>query len=266
MFFPESFYLSNNPNYIQELLLGYSVAKDTNVLICGCVRNCENALIRNFYRINAIRPFFRKLDTFLYENDSDDNTLSIVKKMSTFYQTEKLSFQKHNRDKSLLRRQVMAHARNKYLDFARKIKEYDVLIVMDMDLPGGFSLEGLLHTFSLSFDKRCYGANSIVYDENNRLFFDSWAYRSYESTEEEDSINKLILHRGMSPIRVDSCFGGIGVYPYSMLKEDVRYEDYDCDHVTLHKQLRDIGYKIYINPSMISLYTETYYDKCDYPC
>lgn len=264
MFFPESFYLSNNPNYIEEVLLGYERAKNINVLICGCVRNCEKELTRNFYRINALKPFFNTLNTFIYENDSEDGTLNVVKKWSTFHKTEKLRFQKHNRDKSLLRRQVMAYARNQYLSFART-QSYDLLIVMDMDLPGGFSSEGIFHTIGLDFNKRCYGANSIVYDENSRLFFDSWAYRSYESTGEEDTINKLILHRGMSPIRVDSCFGGIGVYPYSVLKEDIEYKDYDCDHVTLHKQLRDIGYKIYINPSMISLYTETYYDKCDYP-
>lgn len=260
MFFPESFYLPQSPEYIDDVYRGLLIAKNTTLLLCGCVKNCEKELSRNLFRVELLKKHFKQLDLFLYENDSVDSTPELVKR-ADFYKSEKLDAKPHNRDKSIHRRKIMAYARNQYLEFA-KSKKYDLFGVIDMDMPGGFSLEGVLHTLSQDFKQKIYGSNSIVYESKQRLYFDTWAYRGYESDKEGD--NLMLFHRGIKPVRVDSCFGGLAIYPYSVLEENIEYKDYDCDHVTLHNQLRNKGYKIYINPSMITLYTESYYDKCSY--
>lgn len=257
MLFPESFYLPQSKDYLDQVIKGIDVCKNSSILFCGCVKNVEKNLERNILRVNLLKKFFGKLDLFLYENNSTDKTKEIVK-LCDFYKSEDLDIPPHNRDKSLQRRKVMALARNKYLKFA-KDQKYDYLAVIDMDLAGGFSFEGIFHTMSLDFNKKIYGSNSIIYQDKQRLFFDTWAYRGYESDKEGD--NLFIFNRGANPVRVDSCFGGLAIYPYSITSEDIEYKDYDCDHVTLHDQLRQLGYKVYLNPSMITLYTESYYDK-----
>ena len=58
-------------------------------------------------------------------------------------------------------------------------------------------------------------------------------------------------------IEVDSSFGGVAVYKREAL-QDVHYIGRDetgvdvCEHVPLHKQIKENGYKIFINPSLIN--------------
>ena len=49
------------------------------------------------------------------------------------------------------------------------------------------------------------------------------------------------------------------IYPSSILENDISYTNEHCDHVTLNKQLTQLGYNIFLNPSQITLYSEHYY-------
>jgi hypothetical protein len=116
-----------------------------------------------------------------------------------------------------------------------------------------------LNTLGHSLD--VCGSNGLLYrkqdDKVQRLYFDSWAYRGLNEEYDPD-INLLTINRGDSPYEVDSCFGGMCIYKYDTLN-GLKYTNEDCDHVTLHKQIRNNGYRIWINPSQITLYTEHYY-------
>lgn len=270
-FFPEEFYPPVNNNYSVQVSNGLQNASKLNVLFVGTVRDASAVLNRNLMCLDHMRGFFNQSSVFIYENDSKDSTKEILDKYSkSHYNTVFSSESKGtNRlaDQSLERRVNMANARNKYLEYAKKkfkTNPIDVLIVLDLDLLGGWSYTGLLTSFNYFnssdpfFKNSCYGSNSIFYRNNERLYYDTWAYLDDNKQSETDK-NLFKFHRGELLIPVTSCFGGLMIYPGNILQHDIQYTSEDCDHVTLNKQLTQLGYNIFLNPSQITLYSEHYY-------
>ncbi len=57
---------------------------------------------------------------------------------------------------------------------------------------------------------------------------------------------------------VHSAFGGLCIYEKNILKGlSYDLESEDCEHVSLHNAIRDKGGKIYMNPSMVIVYSHT---------
>lgn len=53
---------------------------------------------------------------------------------------------------------------------------------------------------------------------------------------------------------VHSCFGGFGIYRTPAILA-CQYDGSDCEHVTLHRNMRDRGFgQIFLNPSQITYY------------
>lgn len=265
--FPEEFWPPvNSKDYVQKCLIGAQRASKMNVLIMGCARDAEPALEANLTRLDEIRRFFNFSSVFLFENDSKDNSKEILDNYAkthynTIFSSEKLNTNKLS-DQSIERRVNMAYVRNKYLEHAKKKYKngykLDLIIVLDLDIIGGYSYTGLLNSLSYLNKHTCIGSNSIYYQDKTRLFYDSWAYLDSNNKSEEEK-NLMCFHRGEPLVEVDSVFGGLMVYSASILEHNIKYEHWSCDHVTLHKQLKDLGYKIYLNPSQIVLYSDHYY-------
>jgi len=265
-FFPEEFYPPVSNDYGLRCSQGLQIASKMNAMFLGVVRDAQPALERNLVVLDHLRGFFNSSSVFIYENNSSDNSKEILDNYakthySTVFSTETLDTRKLS-DKSLERRVNMAYARNKYLEYAkRKYKtgyKLDVIIVLDLDIIGGYSYTGLLNSLNYFCNYTCVGSNSIYYQDKTRLQYDTWAYKDSFNKSEEDK-NLMVFHRGESPFEVGSCFGGLMIYPSSILKHDIKYESWDCDHITLHKQLKDLGYSILLNPSQIVLYSDHYY-------
>lgn len=263
-FFPESLWPPVDPRYKSILNRGLEIASYSNVYICGICRDCESTIGANLSRIDFLTKFFNLSKIFIYENDSQDSTPQVVdrwakNRYTVMFVSEKLGTS-HSQDKSLNRRKNMAAARNKYLEYGAGLKLMDLMIVLDLDLAGGWSYEGIIHSIGLMGQRTIMGSNSLIY-KPDRQYYDSWAYRELDNDEElpDNHVNPFIFNRGEQLVKVNSCFGGCAIYPISVLNYNFRYHDYDCDHVTLHKQLRDVGYGVYLNPSQITLYSEHYY-------
>ena len=274
--FPESTFLCSpdkHADYIQRTLAGRTKMSQSNVLICGICRDVEPYLPYTISRITRLGKMFQGYKVYIYENDSvdctkehlnvwcqnDTNVTCIQENLDTPKLTEG--------DVSIERTRLMADARNKYLAYARsqrEIQDIDYVIIIDMDLEGGWSYEGICNSFGYN-DWTGIGSNSIYYRKNEnavqRLFFDAWAYRELGHPEAHKmSHNNLqYFERGESPIQVNSCFGGLCIYTHEILHERYRYKSGDCDHPTLNNTLTDNGYKIYMNPSQITLYNRTRY-------
>jgi hypothetical protein len=265
-FFPEDFFPPVSKDYGLRCSQGLQIASKINVMLLGVVRDAQPALERNLMCLEHMRGFFNSSSVFLFENDSKDNSKEILDNYAkthynTIFSSEKLNTNKLS-DKSLERRVNMAYVRNKYLEHAKKKYKsgykLDLIIILDLDIIGGYSYTGLLNSLSYFDQYTCIGSNSIYYQNNQRLYYDTWAYKDiYNKLEEEK--NLMIFHRGENPFEVDSSFGGMCLYPSSILKHDIKYEDWACDHVTLNKQLKDLGYQILLNPSQIVLYSDHYY-------
>lgn len=262
-FFPESFYPPVNSDYADQVSKGLKIASGLNVLFVSVARDVGDILNRNLLVLSHMRRFFKKSSVFLYENDSKDSTKKILEKYKKYHYSVVFTSEKLGTDKladqSLTRRTNMACARNKYLEYGRnKLKNIpDKIIILDLDLLGGYSYTGLLTSLNCD-DNSCIGSNSIIYQDKTRLYYDTWAYKDSNNQSEADK-NLLIFHRGESLVPVQSCFGGMIIYPGSILEHDIWYTNEDCDHVTLNNQLTQLGYNIFLNPSQITLYSSHYY-------
>jgi hypothetical protein len=160
----------------------------------------------------------------------------------------------------------MASFRNRYMAALQSISfAADYVIIVDADLLGGWSNEGLANT--LGYDAwDAVGSNGLYVWRGNFpdgspragiVHFDAWAFRSHDSADPAPAgtVNKLVFRRGDPFIPVMSAFGGLAVYRRDALLSS-RYGGGDCEHVTLHREMRSRGYdRVFVNPSQIALYS-----------
>jgi hypothetical protein len=204
----------------------------------------------------------------LYENDSSDGTADFLahwKKSNDHvdFVSQSLRAVKHKQSRSLQRATWLAHCRNRYREsIVERYRDYDYVIVVDTDLPGGWSYEGIAHTFGQD-DWDFIGSYGIQRrpqarpGRRNYYHYDVWAFRPAVGTEARRLVDhcELELSRGDPILPVESCFGGVGVYRMDCMKA-ARYEGYDCEHVAFHENLRRAGVnRFFLNPNQIVLYS-----------
>lgn len=270
--------------YQTHIELGRKYIASQNITVLGLARNIGNVLYDNILTIDSLRKYCKNLTYFIYENDSIDNTVEILKNfkdsLSGFtYKSETLDLEHftHNienksRLKSTDRTKNLARHRNTCLDYAKENHlDSDFIIVMDVDFKQ-FNLNGILNSFGWfandytdamagnSFEVRPIFSSS---KDNHLWNYDCWAYRGswwedlqkYSKAYQYDPMMWFGFWQppiGSPPIKVNSAFGGIGIYKTSLLYK-VSYEGYDCEHVCLHKNLYSTqsNFRLHLNPSQI---------------
>lgn len=271
--FPESLYPANSNDYIKSIIRGYNACNKKSVLIIGLARDLGKTCPYTISRINRIGSMFRDYRVVILENDSVDNTANRLrreaKRNSRWVVVNRtLNTERHEQTKTINRAMRMAQYRNLLMELSAPYKQ-EYVIVLDTDLEGGYSYDGIAHTFSLpKWDM--IGSNGLTYDfhagKHRRLFYDSWAFRRLGaiSAHKDSDINLLRLDRGEPLMPVKSCFGGLGIYRSDVYFCGAKYGhinelgEPECDHVTLHTELHSMGFKnIYLNPSLITLYAKS---------
>lgn len=262
-------------NYEEKLLIGQQRAMLSRAAILGMVRNQEKILPFTLLRIEKIASLFKESHVLILENDSIDDTKGILeewnpKGIDYHLDSMNLGMPKLGQDKDLRRAKGMCLLRNYLRDqFIKDKYNVDYVIVIDMDLSGGFSLEGILNSLGHN-DWNCIGSNSITYDvykgKLRRLYYDIWGLRFVGDVTQQpsDRLNMLKFYRGDRLIPVWSAAGGLILYTNeSFCYEHARYKPIndrgkiECDHVSFATSLRTYGFrKFYLNPSQITLYDE----------
>lgn len=275
--FPESLYpcpSSYLPFYSANVIEGKEIASTSNVLICGIARNISTVLPYTIARIERLGSYFKKYHVYIFENDSSDDTPQILHRWhldnpsNITIESLKLNFPTFTDPRGIVRRKFMSMARNKYLAFALGYVTYNLthfVIIFDLDLLGGWSYHGIFNSLGQSHRWDIVGSNSMIYQEDGgsprRLFYDSWAFRPLDHPEalSDSEVNLYTFRRGEPLVQVNSCFGGLAIYKTHFLSENINYDETDCDHPTLHNALIERGYKIFLNPSQITLYNKSQY-------
>jgi len=291
--FPEAlFEAEDNEPYINSLARGLAVASKLNIVITGLCKNILPVLDHTIARLYQTSKLFNDYRFIVYENDSEDGTSERLKEYASkddqFILLQESTGHKgfDSTSKTLDRALYLSMLRNKCKNLIVDLKDYkiDYVIVIDLDLEGGWSYDGIINSFAYDLDGwSAMTANGIRYEDRVtrtgdqesraccRLFHDTWAYRDYgcEELAEDRShlgarsrgVSGYCFERGDPPVEVFSNFNGLGIYRF----EDIirceygaeQHEDgtVDCDHPYLHKQIRNNGGSIYLNPSMITLYS-----------
>ena len=283
--FPESLFPpTNNEEYIRSLIRGLQVASGLNVVITGLCKNIASVVDHAVARLYKTAELFNNYRFLVYENDSDDGT------------AERLRYYASQDDKFLLAQETVWHKgfdsisrelarplylgslRNKCQDLIMNMDNFkiDYIIVIDLDLEGGWSYDGILNSFAYDLSAwSAMTANGIMYREKRtkfkgqesveveRIFHDTWAYRDYgtDILKPCETVNKYQFERGENPVEVFSNFNGLGVYKF----EDTQGSKFGAEKnedgtVTnewsyYHREMRKKGKKIFLNPSLITLYS-----------
>ena len=299
--FPEYIFdsqLKNLSIYKYKVNEGKKIASSKKIIFAGICRNVGDTLGLNIERIIRTSESFKDFQIFLYENDSDDNTIKIL---NSYQNKTHLSFLSENRNDKDYRQQInngsdpwhyrrcqiLAECRNIYLKYVfDNFTDYDYLCVLDLDIKGGWSYAGFQHAiFTLETNPKCacVSAYGVLSDINNTdsledysieeyIMYDSLAFRPLQITKgihilRTPVFNRITFNRGDDPIEVTSNFGGMAVYKLPLLKnkkygaKQWKEGEVDPDHVLLNKQLIEEGYKIILDPNMIVSYSDHKYSR-----
>lgn len=253
--------------YYATVERGKQVMKTRRVVIAGLARNIALVLGRTMARIEKTGRMFKEYSVLIFENDSRDNTQTQLKEWAKCNKNVTVISESRNDPinpgtRCLNRATRMAFYRNKYRELiATKYASYDNVIVLDTDLPGGWSYDGIANTFGQQTEWDFAGSNGIIYKDyegviGRPLYYDAWAFRWHTSWNPvfARQINPRYWPRGEPMLRVNSCFGGLGIYKTEAMLI-AEYDGSDCEHVPFHRRMTDAGMdKLYMNPSQIVCY------------
>jgi hypothetical protein len=239
---------------------------DYDIIIVGCARNIEKYLYKSLNKINMIKNLFKSSKVFIYENDSTDKTLEILKDWEN-KNIIKLFTEKNVPGK---RTERLAHGRNILYNEAMKY-DFDLLIVMDLDnVIELLSEKSILSCFYIKEDWAMIGANQLG------NYYDLWALRTYDDWMPFDCwecvrnnpinmyycVNSRYKNIPINSniIKVKSCFGGFAIYKRKYLNNcsygnglQGNVHKYElCEHVPFNECIIKNGGYIYINPKLIN--------------
>jgi hypothetical protein len=271
--FPEAAFPCPEPQarrYAERVALGRSRMRGRRVVICGLCRDVRSELPAFSARIERLGGHFAAYQVVFFENDSADDTPQYLRAWATrnpavHILSQSIGLPRFAQVRCLQRAASLAHHRNRYREFALEhFGDYDNLIVVDSDLSGGWSEEGIAHTFGHD-DWDGVGSYGLIKSRHGPAdapggvrHFDCWAFRAvgHESEHGPRDVDNLALRRGDPWLPVWSCFGGLAVYRMPCFYA-ADYDGTDCEHVALHRKMRAAGYgRLFLNPSQIVLYDQ----------
>ena len=267
------------------------------VVVCGTIKNGEKTIQKNIENLLEIKKYCLDFKLVLYENDSTDNTVKILNKL----RSETIHVISERNITSLGGRTViLAWGRNTLLKYINThFSDYDYIIMTDLDdVLKGFKPKMVQKEFEKDLSKwdvltaNCIGPYYDIYAlraKKNQIWdldiqYDCWDMINHST--------KLGFNRGLSTlihvgnfqkvipineklIKVDSAFGGMGIYKMSIVKncvyngftESCSCKEYlnkenhfkmgkclatTCEHVSFHKQIREKNNgRIFICPSLL---------------
>lgn len=254
-------------SYKQKIDEGILFIKDKNICITGLARNIETVLHNSLNHLSAICGLFNNCNVVIFENDSSDNTKNILQSWQrpNYYLISQNLKATHptGSSKSLLRTTALANYRNICKDYIINNipNKLDYIIVIDLDFRG-IDINGLLNSFgwisSLNIDAMVGAAYMLVKDKFDKITivnYDSWAFRHTWWNDHQEQMPwfaNWCPFIGSQPIKVNSAFGGIGIY-HADKYLSCDYEGYDCEHVCFHKNLYNKypDFNLSLNPSQL---------------
>jgi len=245
---------------------GYAVMGRSRVAITGLARNIGGILPTTIRRLENLARCFTDHRVIAYENDSTDDTRAHLLAWARADRRVRVISEQpgdpvNPATRCLHRAARMARYRRRCQELVRaECSRFDAVIVVDLDLLGGWSTDGVAHTFGQR-DWDFVGSNGLIYRRhglrmNTARQYDTWALRF------DDQLTPLrpaiaggcVYRRGAALVPVTSCFGGLGIYRMQAYDAGHYAED-DIEHATFHRSLLARGHRrLFLNPSQIVVY------------
>jgi hypothetical protein len=257
-------------NFIDSKVIakGLEEVSKHKVIFAGITRDNAEDLPKMLDFMEDFGSKFKDYRVVIFENDSKDNSVEILKKYERRNSKIKIISENFNLQKRPSIK-FLADIRNKYLDEINSSSSYDdfdILIFVDLDMKYGFDLRGILHSFSKieSWDMVC---SNGIFTKSGKMW-DAFAFRNDEFPYGLDKLSHEVYWSDIVPkiqkiydpksdlLPVYSCFGGIGIYKKKFI-EGCRYDSIkgDCEHIPFHKCMREKnGARIFMNPAQLIRY------------
>lgn len=258
------------PGYLDQYIIktqnGKNIAAQSKIGIVSLARNCSKNIIKSITNIEKL--VCKDWKMLIYENDSIDNTKNFLQSIENnkIHIVSADDNSLYLVDRSQTRTNNLARYRNFCLDWINNnYADCDYVIVLDLDADFGFSIGGIYNSiYWLNLLDNTGGIGSYspyLSVQSNKIIFvhyDSFAVRMNDwepMTNNRDVHNPWFRHWhplvGSNPVPMYSCFGGLAVYKTQAFLKG-RYDgNLGSEHIMFHKNLREQGYNMYLNPSSI---------------
>ena len=238
------------------------------IIITGLAKNISQYMPNISKNINIISNMFTGPNTLIiYENDSTDNTVSLLNSFNFENGNKIIISEKNIKDKidqgDLSKRtQRLAYGRNKILKEIETLKNigitYDFIVNMDLDdVNQNINFNEIYNIFKKteSWD---------VLTANQKIYYDYWALRTNDrdinifgsdTVDLPFSLEKYFQKTGDKYQEVLSAFGGLAIYKYNIIKDCYYDSDngLDCEHVIFHKKIRNLNNgRIFIDRDLLN--------------
>ncbi|MBK9510541.1 MAG: hypothetical protein IPP61_06675 [Cytophagaceae bacterium] len=268
-------------NQATDFERGKEKTVNLNLAICGLARNVEHSIGKIFEKFEEVKSYFSEVYVVIVENDSTDNTKSILKNWSNTNARHILISEDLNENPvnkgpfSEHRISLMSSFRNKYLKEINKIPGLDYVMMVDLDI-FDFSVREIISTFNHTENWDVVSANgqNLVLQFAFPVYFDVFALKEIGKNPIEyfDDIVPMqkkytALCKRNEWIRVESGFNGLAIYRAACFNFDIRYEariseneseiSVWCEHVSFNQDLIKAGFnRQFINPGLKVKYLE----------
>ncbi|MCH9612161.1 MAG: hypothetical protein S4CHLAM102_06450 [Chlamydiia bacterium] len=230
-----------------------SHAKKKKVLICGVCKDIAPFLDNMIQNIETLGRQFADYQVVIYENNSKDQTVSLLSKwqkrnprvkfISETYSLEALNAKTiaHTWDNLPCRIELIAQARNKLLEEIYK-STYDdctYVIMADLDFKSRWNMKGILSSFEHTSRWDVICANGVNGDGGG-VTYDYYALRSHEFPLGPELLGNLywdsallckLKYKRKKYIPVQSAFGGLAIYKREFMK-GIYYDAYPDEFLT----------------------------------
>lgn len=267
----------------------------STIIFAGAVQNAESYLPSIFQNIQNLAKLFSRVGYIFVENDSTDKT----KEMLNNWGNGKSNFNLINLDglKAVpirtVRLEIVRNACIETIRHSAELRAFDYLAILDMDDIGGYSIDIQVVSSAIEFLNN-FPTRAAVFANQRGTYYDMWALRlspqcpsdiwedvldysiKYKCSDEvafAEVFKKRVfsIEEFSEPIKVDSAFGGFGVYkmkyilnnPNPYLGSKIKIVPLDsgipcysrwqiCEHVHFHAGIKNQGGEMFIYPKLIN--------------
>jgi len=245
---------------------GYAAMAGKRVVVTGLARNLGSILPTTIRRIQSLCRLFGDYRVVVYENDSVDNTKLLLRQWSLSDRrvtvgSEDLHDPVNPTSRCLKRVGRMAAYRRRCQEMILADHgRFDAVIVVDLDILGGWSEDGIANSFGHR-DWDFVGSNGLIYRRDGRHVntlrqYDTWALRVDDELSPIPTrvAGSYVFRCGEPLVPVTSCFGGLGIYRMAAYAAG-EYAGGELEHANFHRSLIGRGFTgLFLNPSQIVMY------------
>ena len=263
----------------------------SNILLVGTVSNVAKTIEKELETVIKALDSFDKIEIFLVESDSSDNSVEILKRIQQGNKNFTFITKGHLSNRYPNRIARIAYCRNIYVEFIKKNLDtnlWQYVAVADLDgmnkklkrkaidtcFKTKVKWDGIMANQKYGYydiyalrargwaEKDCFSELQKLKILNPKLkvsqnsivnFISNFNY--FDNLRNIAIYSKMrIIARKSPPIKVESAFGGFAIYKsHVFLNSDYKSLNYEeSEHVEFHKKLTKIGFSFFINPALIN--------------